>query len=629
MSDHFVIGTAGHVDHGKTALVKVLTGVDTDRWEEEKRRGITIDLGFARLDLGDGRAASIVDVPGHEDFIRNMVAGATGVDVALLVVAADEGLMPQTLEHISILEFLGVKSGVAAVTKCDLVAADWLELVKSDLEDRLRESEIQWEDPVAVSSIEGIGLDELLAAIRDAGKNTVERSRGDLFRMPVDRVFSVAGAGTVATGTVWSGSIGAGEDVLIFPGNRRARVRSIEVHGEAASTAIPGRRTALALTGLDRTALRRGSVVVSDDCWKESRVVDVMVSLLPEARALSQRSRVRIHLGTAEIIARVTPAHGDIKPGDREAARLRLEEPAVVRCGDRGVIRSYSPITTIGGIVVVDPWPPARPRRPVDAASKYRRNSRERLSAFVTAARAGVAVGELAVRLGFDPDTERELTKSPPEGVELLDSIFVSSPDVKQVTDTALDRLHLYHETHPLVPGMDLEEFRRLVGFGSAGTSVVERLRSSGRVVVDKGSVRLEGFRPRLSAAQAKMADDVLNALSTAGYQGLSGPELARLLPQDEESGFTDFLVRGGSVVRVGEGRYYSRPVLEEISSKVAEEVQRRGQASPAELKELLGVTRKYLIPLLEWLDAKGVTVRKGDVRTAGPRASEVGGKRG
>lgn len=279
----FVVGTAGHIDHGKTALVKALTGVDTDRWEEEKRRGITIDLGFAPLPLGEEIQASVVDVPGHEGFVKNMLAGATGIDVALLVVAADEGIMPQTEEHLAIVELLGVQRGVPVVTKRDAVDGEWLELVRGEVAERLARSRVRWEPPVATSAVTGEGLEELKAALVRVAADLAERPAEDLFRLPIDRVFAVAGAGTVVTGSTWSGSVAVGESVRLLPLDREVRVRSIEVHGQGADRAVPGRRTALALVGVDKGEIERGHVAVTGAGWAATTVLDAALELLPEA----------------------------------------------------------------------------------------------------------------------------------------------------------------------------------------------------------------------------------------------------------------------------------------------------------------------------------------------------------
>ncbi|OLD03755.1 MAG: selenocysteine-specific translation elongation factor, partial [Gemmatimonadetes bacterium 13_1_40CM_3_69_22] len=337
--------------------MKALTGVDTDRWEEEKRRGITIDLGFAPLPLGDQLQASVVDVPGHEGFVRNMLAGATGIDVALLVVAADEGIMPQTEEHLAIVELLGVRRGIPVITKRDLAEPEWLDLVQAEVVERLERSRVRWSPPVPTSAVTGEGLDQLRSALRQVAEELVERPADDLFRLPIDRVFAVAGAGTVVTGSTWTGSVTVGDSVRLLPLEREARVRSIEVHGQTAERAGPGRRTALALVGVDKSELARGHVAVTGAGWRATTMLDAAVELLPTAhKAIASRTRLRVHLGTAEVLARVVQVRS-IAPGEQGLARLMLETPLVARGGDRFVLRSFSPVTTIGGGVVLDPFP--------------------------------------------------------------------------------------------------------------------------------------------------------------------------------------------------------------------------------------------------------------------------------
>lgn len=631
MSQHVVIGTAGHVDHGKTALVKALTGVDTDRWEEEKRRGITIDLGFAPLELGGGRSASVVDVPGHEDFIRNMVAGATGIDLALLVVAADEGIMPQTTEHLAILEFLGVTTGVVAVTKADLVEPDWVSLVCEDLGERLAASPIRWEGPVVVSAMDGRGLEELKATLGRAAERAAARSADDLFRMPVDRSFSVVGAGTVVTGTVWSGSVAAGEEVRALPGEATARVRSIEVHGAACLKAEPGRRAALALAGLPRDAVARGHTVVQGDAWRATAMLDVLLTLLPTARPLTQRSRVRLHLGTAEVMARVTPAEGEVAPGATAAVRLRLERPLVARWGDRGVIRSYSPVTTVGGCVVVDPWPPPRPRRPVALAARAVPDPVRRTVAFVQAdlpestfrgksfrAPRGTDLSSLSVRLGVHPaEVERTVRAAAQCGVARVGALLLPESALRVARERILEEIAGYHRMKPLEPGVPRERVRQAVGFPALADAVQELLAAEGEVVLEGTTVRLAGFEARLSSEREVAGRKVLEELCAAGGRGRSAAELEAAVQNARE--LAEYLVREGTAIRVGADRYYARGALEELRDLILRQIRREGPQAPAELRDTTGLTRKYLIPVLEWLDAEGYTVRDGDVRRLGP----------
>jgi len=345
-----ILGTAGHVDHGKTALVRALTGVDTDRLAEEKRRGITIDLGFAPLRLADGRLLSIVDVPGHEAFVRNMLAGATGVDLALLVVAADEGVMPQTVEHVTILDLLGVRDGVIAISKCDLVDAEWLALVRDDVRMAVRATALRDAPMLVTSATTGEGVEALRAAIGAAAGRVAQRDGDDLFRLPVDRVFTVRGTGTVVTGTVWSGRLERDATVRLLPGGMRARVRGLESHGMAVDAVLPGMRAAVALAGVDVRQAARGATLVADDAWRPSRLLLSRVALLSAmSRPLGPRTTVRFHLGTADVGARIVKAGGPIGPGERAGVRVVLDAPVVARAGDRFVLRGASPLVTIGG----------------------------------------------------------------------------------------------------------------------------------------------------------------------------------------------------------------------------------------------------------------------------------------
>lgn len=623
---HIVVGTAGHVDHGKTALVKALTGIDTDRWEEEKRRGITIDLGFAPLRLKDGSLVSMVDVPGHEDFVRNMVAGATGIDVALLVVAADEGMMPQTIEHLAIVEYLGVQTGVVAVSKADLVEAEWLELVIDDVRQKLEASPISWGTPVTVSAKTMVGIEDLRESIAGAAAGTTARSTTDLFRMPVDRVFSVAGAGTVVTGTVWAGSTKTGDEVLVLPASTKARVRSIEVHGESADVALPGRRTALALVGVGRDAVQRGSVVVTGQGWLPSRRVDVRVSLLETSRPLTQRSRVRFHIGTAEVLARITPSDGALEPGQEGVVRLRLEEPVVCRWGDRAVLRSYSPVTTQGGCVVIDPIPDPRPRRPSIDPERGSPDLAKRVSSFVRArGTRGLSTDELPVRLGIPPDAvPNSIDAATGAGVVVSGTLLVAKDVADQVTVEALEAVRAYHRERPLHLGLPLEAFRRHAGTEALADYARDQLVRTEQIVVDRGAVRLTSHEPKLDGSRAEFGAVFQAALDAAGPRGVALAEIADKLPGTDGVEVAEYFVRQDTVIRVGGDRYYSRTALLDVAKQTVAHLERVGEASPADLREILGLSRKYLIPVLEWLDGQGITVRAGDVRRTGPKAHQA-----
>ncbi len=626
MNRHVVVGTAGHVDHGKTALVKALTGVDADRWAEEKRRGITIDLGFAKLDLGDNLTASVVDVPGHEDFIKNMVAGATGMDLVLLVVAADEGVMPQTHEHLAILEFLSVNSGIVAITKCDLVDEEWLELVEDDVRTKLAASSIEWSDNILrVSTQTGQGIGDLRAALAEVANSASTRTEDDLFRLPIDRAFSIAGAGTVVTGTTWTGTVNLGDEVRILPGDGGARVRGIEVHDESRKSALPGRRTALALTGLSRTDVERGHTVVAGKSWRSTTAVDVTVTLLQEARPLTQRSRIRFHLGTAEVMARLTPADPEVLPGANNApVRLRLEAPVVCRWGDHGVLRSYSPVTTIGGCVVVDPFPPVKPRRPENLHSKENADPESRLAAFVEAAAdRGLSVDDMTVRMGFTPLHAASLLGQLTDIVRAGDRLF-SPTAVTSARTATLRALEEYHKENPLEFGLPRELARQAVVNEALADAVQAKLADERLIAIEGKVVRLNSFSAAIAEDQTELAETLKEELVSAGFEGRTLAELAQIAPENKAKELVEFLVREGTTVRVGKNRYYDQKELAKLVSEVLGEVERLGQVTPADLRERTGLSRKYLIPLLEWMDGQSLTVRLGDARGRGSAVADA-----
>jgi selenocysteine-specific elongation factor len=614
-----VIGTAGHVDHGKTALVRALTGVDTDRLEEEKRRGITIELGFARCEL-DGVEAGIVDVPGHEDFVRTMVAGATGIDIALLVVAADESVMPQTIEHVAILDFLGIPAGVVAVTKADLVEPAWLDLVRSDVRERLGSARVAWTDVVAVSSVTGAGLPELRAALARAAGHARARQADDLFRLPVDRAFSVAGAGTVVTGTVWSGTVRVGDEVALLPGQRRARVRGIQTHGESRPSAEPGRRTALALSGLDRDAAPRGTTVVQGTAWRETEAVDAALTLLPTAPAIGQRSRVRVHVGTAEVLARVTPAGEAVPPGGTGTVRFRFEGPVVVRWGDRLVIRAYSPPTTIGGAVVGDPWPAPRPRRPADVTPLLQGPIERLAAAARRAGRRGVPLDQLPVRLGILPGELESTVRGAAHETVTVGQRLLAREVLDEAVTAVRQALGTYHASHRLEPGMPMEQLRQI----HPDPEVVE---AGLGILARDGAAAVEGNRARLSehvaaptAADAAVIESVRNALRAAGSEGLTTEELGVVRGDVRVGAVLSFLVSQAAVVRIGRDRFLDADIIQDVLRHARRELAESGELGPAQLRARLGLTRKFSIPLLEWLDTQGYTIRRGDIRVAGPR---------
>jgi selenocysteine-specific elongation factor len=608
-----IIGMAGHIDHGKSALVEALTGRPMDRLAEEKRRGITMDLNFAPLDLGTGEVAGVIDVPGHEDFVRTMVAGASGMDVVLLTVAADEGIMPQTREHLAIIEQLGIARGVPVITKTDLVDPEWAAMVSAEVADWLSGSPVAFGSPVPVSIRTGAGIPELRGRLAELLTSVRARSRDDLFRLPIDRAFSVAGIGTVVTGTTWSGCVAVGDAVRVLPRGEAARVRSIEVHGHPVVQGSGGARTAIGLVGVDRSAIRRGDVVVGGrEPWTETAALDVLLSLLPSAgRALAARTRVHLHLGTAEVLARVYP-RSPLAPGGEVMARIALEAAVVARGGDRFVLRSYSPVTTIGGGRVLDPLPPRRGAAwPAAMGSP---EAAERLQALVERRRDGLSVQSLPVVLGCEPAAGQRLLTDAGGRLTVVGDHIVPQSAVSEARNRVLLAVEQHHRTHPADSGLPLGELRQgAVRGASLADAAIETLVAEQRLVVVEGLARLPGFRPGGDGAE----EEVTRVVAVLESAGLAPPSVAELEAQLNSSNLIPVLRRAagqGRAVAVEADRYYSSAALDQFVVAVRAEGQ-RGAITPAGLRERLGLSRKFLIPLLEWSDARGVTVRVGDSR--------------
>ena len=611
-----IVGTAGHIDHGKSALVTALTGVPMDRLADERRRGITIDLNFAPLDVG-GRTAGIVDVPGHEDFVRTMVAGASGIDLALLVVAADEGMMPQTEEHLAILEHLGVPAGIPVVTKADLAEPDWLELVADEVAERLARSPVRFDRPLAVSARTGQGIAELRAALARHAAGIGPRDAADLFRMPVDRAFSVAGVGTVVTGTAWSGRINVGDPVALLPGGGRGRVRSIESFHQAVERSEPGARIAVGIAGLAREEASRGMVLVeAGSAWVPTDALDTEILLEPGApRPLGPRARVRLHLGTAEVMARVAP-RAPIEPGGRGMARLRVEQPVVARGGDRFVLRSYSPVTTIGGGRVLDPLPPRR-RAPWPAGLAA--SGSEQVEALLERRPLGIPRPLLPVIVGAAPGVASALAQGGGGG-RLVGDTWVSAGVTARSAAHAQDLLRRHHRAHPSDRGMPLETLRRrLATSAGIAEAVVTDLMKTGRIKQSDGIVTLAGFAPRVLGGEPEI-DRIVGILEAAALTPPSLAELERQTGRRDLVAMLRLAAASGRVEAVERDRYYARPALERFVAVLAE-VGRDAPIAPAALRDRLGISRKFLIPLLEWADGKGLTIRVGEGRKLRPEA--------
>ncbi|MEO5510840.1 MAG: selenocysteine-specific translation elongation factor [Longimicrobiales bacterium] len=626
-----ILGTAGHIDHGKTSLVRALTGTDTDRLPEEKRRGITIDLGFAALTL-NGTDLGIVDVPGHEALVRNMLAGATGIDFVLLAIAADEGVMPQTREHLSIMQLLEVDTLIVALTKADLVDRDWLDLVSNDVRDILADTRFEGAAVVPVSSVTGDGIPAIREAIAAAAERVAERSRTDVFRMPVDRAFTVHGTGTVVTGTVWSGQVRRDGQVTIMPDGRPARVRGLQVHGEPRDVAGAGERVALALA-IDRETIARGDTLVSSDAWVSSMLITAQVRVLPDAeRPLRHRQRVRFHLGTAEILARVaileTP---EIRPGEQAWVQLRLEESCIARAGDRFVLRSYSPVHTIAGGTIAEPVPPKRKRmnpeltRSLDAilagvtpADPPRAIVRaEALAAVVRlAGNVGVEVTALPLLLSIESGAVDRLIDA--AGVNRIGSRVFPLGLRAAASRSVLAAIDARHADRPLSRGIPVAELRELSGVFGKDTveAVIHELLAAGTLRTDDGLLARSGFSPKPDPAQARLVSALMGLIQAAALQPPTASELPPSLRDSTDLvPLVRLLEREGKIVILPQERFIDRPVLDRLIGDLDTRFVAGQALTTTDLKEAIPVSRKYLIPILEQLDRQGVTRRSGDTR--------------
>ena len=605
-----ILGTAGHIDHGKTALVRALTGVDTDRLPEEKRRGITIELGFAPLQLDGIGTLGVVDVPGHEAFVRTMLAGATGVDIALLVVAADEGVMPQTREHLSILGLLGVRAGVVALTKRDLVDKDWLALVAEEVKEAVAGTTLGDAPIVSVSSTTGEGLAELRTALREAAAAVPARNSADIFRMPIDRAFTVRGTGTVVTGTVWSGTLPADAAVRVFPSGRSARVRGIQSHGSTVATAEPGRRVALSLAGVERDEVERGGWIVTDSRWTAATVLRADVALLDGAPALSPRTRVRFHLGTQDVGARLVARGGALTPGAARAVRIVCDSPVMARGGDRFVLRNTSPAITIGGGIITDPAPPGRRARPWAVLLP---TAQTRVRAMLNeAGAAGLEIADLPIRAGVAANDVARSIAELGETAKVVGASLVATDALEGVASRMKTLIEEFHIRHPLEPGASLQAVRTATPAASPAVvdAALATLVARGTIAVEGAVAMAAGWSPRLGERDRLLADRVIDALSKAASEPPSVSELSSSLGGDVLA-VLRYLEREGRVVPVEEGRYYARSALDSLLSTIRSGMVDGREYGPAELRHLVGLSRKYLIPFLEYCDRVGITERR------------------
>ena len=618
---HVILGTAGHIDHGKSALVKALTGIDPDRLKEEKERGITIDLGFADLRYPDGLTIGIVDVPGHERLVRNMLAGAGGIDLVLLVIAADEGIMPQSREHLYICNLLKIKSGLIVITKADLAESEWVELMKDEVKDFVKGTFLEGAPIVPVSSKTMFNIDLLKEEIRAVALKVEPKPVKGLFKLPIDRVFTLKGFGTVITGTAISGNLSVDDPVEILPSNIKSKVRGLHSHGKPIQTAYAGQRVAINLQGVEKEELRRGDSVVLPGRFIPTKIVDAKVELLRDAPLLKSKSLVHFHLATSETIARII-LHGrdELKQGESCYCQFRLQEPVVSMSGDRYIIRRFSPVDTIGGGEVLDPSPPKRKQKDiVENLMIFEKSSLfEKISLKVQ--QAGLyGIPTMAIEGWIKAETpaiKDSIGKLKEKGLIMnIEDVLIHKTFFDVFREKVTQTLKDFHLKNPLKPGMPKEELRVMLKMEpKLFTGLIISLKD---VVIDKEIVRLKTFSTVLSEAEESMKTKILDLLQKGGFQPPMKEELSKSLRLDQKhlSDILKLLVKEGSLVRISDSMYLPSSSYNKMIDSLKNFYSKKSEMTVAEFRDILGTTRKYALPILEYLDSIKVTLRVGDIR--------------
>ncbi len=626
-----ILGTAGHVDHGKTALIKAVTGIETDRLKEEKLRGITIELGFASIDLPGGQHLGIVDVPGHEKFVKNMVAGATGIDIVAMVIAADEGVMPQTKEHMEICTLLGIKHGLVVLTKTDLVDEEWLELVIEDINEFTRGTFLENKPVLPVSSVTGQGIPELIKAIDELSAMIPSRPVNTLFRLPVDRVFSMKGFGTVITGTLISGCVKTGDSVMIYPSGITSKVRGIQVHNRSVSIAEAGMRTAINFQGLDKASVQKGEVLSSPKALKMSYMLDVSVHFLEtNKKPIKNRTLIRFHTGTSEILGYIVLLDKDeLIPGDTNVAQIRLDSPVAIVKDDKFVIRSYSPVRTIGGGQILNPLPKKHKR--------FKKNIFEGLKALVNqppeeiivyhvdnAGYQGVSFSDLKIMTNtpekqLDKALQKLMSIKTVICIDKENRIYIHKNCFDQLNKKVLSFLENYHRINPLKAGMPKEELKsRLSSAGSKLFNLMlDRMKKNKKIVSEEDTVRLSLHTVSLGGDQAEVKEKILSMYLKTGFCPPYFKDLIKTLDIDVKKAKDVFmlLIEDGLIIKTKEELYFHAEVVNNLKKKLVDFLLKHEEITTPQFKEMTGTTRKYLIPLIEYFDSKNITIRIGDIR--------------
>jgi selenocysteine-specific elongation factor len=626
-----ILGTAGHIDHGKTTLIKALTGIDTDRLKEEKKRGISIELGFAHLMLPSGRRLGVVDVPGHEKFVKNMVAGATGINIVLLVIAADDSVMPQTEEHLAIVDLLGIKEGVVALTKADLVDDEWLPLVEDEIRIALQKTALKDAPIVPVSGKTGMGLDTLKEVIDKIAQRIVLNEDSLPFRLPIDRVFTMSGAGTVVTGTLWSGKISLDDRAVVYPSGKEVRVRNIQVHGEKSDAAVAGQRVALNLAGLDKEDISRGDIVLAPGYLSPSYMFDARFKLLESApRELKNRARVRIHHGTSEVLGRIILTDSEtLKPGEIAFVQVRLEKPLVSKYGDNYVVRSYSPIQTIGGGRILD-------SHPVKYRASHKNFTRrcqillegetdKIVHLYLSEAKGFLTTDALAARCELQAgEVVKSLAGMKRSGV-LVELIIDKQESymVKSKFDSNVSQLETFlnqnFKKNPLNPWVGKQVIKsQLFDWMSDKEfdAFLSVLQKGGKLIIEKSQVAHASAKVSVGVEEEKTIKELFDKIAGGRYAPPETKVIAKEMGIDVKkvNSMAELLVRENKLVRVATNMYVETGLIEQAKAEIKSRFAGK-QITPAEVRDILDTSRKYIIPILNYLDTIGVTRRRGETR--------------
>lgn len=630
---HIIIGTAGHIDHGKTTLIRALTGRNTDRLKEEQKRGISIELGFTYFDLPNGERAGIIDVPGHEKFIKNMLAGVIGIDIVMLVVAADEGAMPQTLEHLAILDLLGIKKGFIVISKTDLVDKDWLELVEEEIKEEVSGTFLEGAPLIKVSSTKGEGVDRVIEKVMEYSKEIEEKEDTDFPYFPIDRSFVMAGFGTVVTGTLLSGKLRVGDEIEIFPEEIEGRIRTLQVHDKDEQEAYAGQRVAMNIAGIKKEEAPRGSVIAPIGTLKKTMMLDVKVKLLKSLdRSIPNRTRVRLYIGTKEILCRLVLLDRDqLDPGDETFAQLRLEEEIVAKRKDKFIIRFYSPMFTIGGGEVIETNPSKHKRfddEIVDELEIKAKGSKEEVLEQVILDKSPEfpTLRDLISYTALVEDVLKEMiNKLVAENKVLLfpltrETYVIHIDYFENLRDNIESELNTFHEKYPLKDGMSKEEIRSKFlrpAPAKLGESIIDRLIEHDYLKQDKEYIKLKNFKVKANDEQEKLILKIKNIMEKNAYNPLKREEMISNLDikkEDFDEVF-NYLVNIEEIIKLDNDIYLSIDDINLGIDRLVEYINKNGSVSIAEFRDLLNSNRKTALPFLEYADQKKITLREGDKR--------------